>query len=281
MSLKSNLSSKLAALKKTKTASTNTQTTAQNTSTPTKNKISTKSVGEVGFVSSIPQELQKHASLLKNWDGVATEELFPVKENSKAEIERLNRLSDGKDQSPIVKNRMYHNCIDPVVLEEAAKIFPVGTNAWKHILSGARGKQFVRFAKACKGNKNLAYTIVTNPDVTEELIDDALSISYEGDPIAYSILDEICFKREWLIKASVFFEKENMNYTTKYNLLPFAIKAARNGQSLQYIDKFDFSKYEYDYTCAFLLSVLTLPYSLESFKDFVPKLKLNGISVTP
>ena len=293
MSLKSNLSSKLAALKKPKTAITNTQTTAPNpaitnnqntvpkSATPAQHKIATKkSCGEVGFVSSKPQELQEHASLLKNWDGVATKELFPVKENSSADIERLNRLADGKEESPIIKNRMYHNCIDPVVLEEAAKIFPVGTNAWKHILSGARGKQFERFAKACKGNKNLAHTIVTNPDVTEELIDDALSISYEGDPIAYSILEEICFKREWLIKASVFFEKENMNYTTN-NLLPFAIKAARNGQSLQYIDKFDFSKYEYDYACAFLLSVLTLPYSLESFKDFVPKLKLNGISVTP
>ena len=274
MSLKSNLSSKLAALKKINTAATNTQTAAPNPTKP-KTNTSKKSCGEVGFVSSKPKELQEHASLLKNWDGVATEDLFPVKENSGADIERLNRLADGKEDSPIVKNRMYHNCIDPVVLEEAAKIFPVGTNAWKHILSGSRGNQFLRFAKACKGDKNLAYSILRNPGVTEELVDDALSINYGGDDIAYSVLDAVCLNREWLYKASFFAEKEVLLHKDEYNFLPFAIMNARNGHSV-YSPNYDF-QYD-DQACSFLLSVLTQPYSLESFRDFAPKLKLNGIS---
>lgn len=273
MSLKSNLSSKLAALKKPNPAATS---TAPKPAKPKTNKFEQeKSCGEVGFVSSKPQELQEHASLLKNWDGVATKDLFPVRENSSADIERLNRLADGKENSPIIKNRMYHNCIDPVVLEEAAKIFPVGTNAWKHILSGARGNQFLRFAKICKGDKNLALTIVKNPDVTEELIDDVLSLNYGGDDIAYSVLDAVCLNREWLYKASLFAEKEVMYYKEEYNILPFAIMSARNGRPL-YAAESDFQRCEYE--CAFLLATLTQQYSPKIFRDFAPKMKINGIS---
>lgn len=273
MSLKSNLSSKLAALKKLNTAVT---PTAPKPAKPkTKKFEQKKSCGEVGFISSNPKELQEHARLLKNWDGVATKDLFPVRLNSSADIERLNRLSDGKENSPIIKNRMYHNCIDPVVLEEAAKIFPVGTNAWKHILSGARGNQFLRFAKTCKGDKNLAYTILRNPGVTEELVDDALSINYGGDDIAYSVLDAVCLNREWLYKASFFAEKEVMFHKDEYNLLPFAIMFARNGRTV-YTSSYDF-QYD-DHACSFLLSVLTQQNSVEVFRDFAPKLKLNGIS---
>lgn len=272
MSLKSNLSSKLAALKKLNTAITN---TAPKPAKPKTNKISKKYCGEVGFVSSKPQELQEHARLLKNWDGVATKDLFPVKENSGADIERLNRLADGKENSPIAKNRMYHNCIDPVVLEEAAKIFPVGTNAWKHILSGARGNQFLRFAKTCKGDKNLAYSIVRNPDVTEELVDDVLSLNYGGEDIAYSVLDAVCLNREWLYKASLFVEKEILFHKEEYNILPFAIMSARNGKPL-YSSESDFQLCENE--GVFLLAALTQQYSPKIFRDFAQKLKLNGIS---